>query len=58
MKRVVLCALALVLTLAAVESKPVSACALNFCAMCGQSCATHGELAICNGCSCHCYFDD
>jgi hypothetical protein len=54
MKRVLLCAVALLLTLAAVQVKPASACQINFCAACATRCASLGEYPVCNVCICNC----
>ena len=54
MKRVLLCTVALLLTLAATHSKPVSACTLNFCANCTAHCSSLSEASICQFCSCQC----
>lgn len=54
MKRALLCGIALLLTLAAVQVKPASACQMNFCAACATRCAALGKDPVCTGCICKC----
>ena len=58
MKRVLLCAVALLLTLAATQSRPASACYINFCASCQTNCAAQGKYSICHICICQCVDPD